>query len=114
MDKEKYFWVFFVFWIALGIGGALFFYTSKNAGLKRTVFPIYSIFGSIVFISFGWFIGGSNDSLFFIVPFVSLITFLNIRNTKFCDNCGKTIYNRAWFQSLKECPKCNYPFTTLK
>ncbi len=47
--------------------------------------------------------------LFFVVPAAALIGFLNIRLTKFCDSCGATLVNPAWFRRMRFCPSCGAP-----
>lgn len=44
--------------------------------------------------------------LLIVVPAVAFISFLNIRMTKFCDSCGATLYNTAWFRPMRFCSSC--------
>jgi len=98
--------IFFVVWLALGLAGFFLFYVNKNVQFKRRYFPWYVILGGVLFISFGWVMRFSLQMLFLMVPAVALITFLNIKSTKFCDGCGRTIINQMWFTKVEHCAKC--------
>ena len=104
--RQDIFPIFFVVWIALGVAGFFLFYVSKNVQFKKRYFPWYAILAGVLFISFGLGMGFPLEILYFTVPGVALITFLNIRSTKFCDNCGRTIINQAWFSKVEYCGKC--------
>jgi hypothetical protein len=104
--RQDIFPIFFVVWVALGIAGFFLFYVSKNVQFKKRYFPWYVILAGVLFISFGLGTGLPLEMLYFMVPVVALITFLNIRSTKFCDNCGRTIINQAWFSKVEYCAKC--------
>ncbi len=43
-----------------------------------------------------------------IVPIVALITFMNIRGAKFCDNCGKSNFTQSLKDKKIECQKCGH------
>jgi len=98
--------IFFVVWIALGVAGFFLFYVSKNVRFKRRFFPWYVILAGVLFISFGLGMGFHLQMLFIMVPAVALITFLNIKSTKFCNSCGRTIINQVWFTKVEYCGKC--------
>ena len=40
---------------------------------------------------------------------IVLITFLNVKLTRFCDACGETVQARRAFVPAKFCPKCGAP-----
>ncbi len=104
--RQDIFPIFFVVWIALGIAGSFLFYFSKNVQFKKRYFPWYIILAGVLFISFGLVTGLPLVMLFFMVPAVALITFLNIRFTRFCDNCGRTISTQGMFGKVEYCAKC--------
>ena len=37
-----------------------------------------------------------------------MITLLNLRNTFYCDACGKRTYSPRWFSSSFHCPHCGH------
>ena len=104
--RQDIFPVFLVVWIALGVAGFFLFYVSKNVRFKKRYYPWYAILGGVLFIAFGLGMGFTLEMLYFMVPAVALITFLNIKSTKFCDNCGRTIINQMWFTKVESCAKC--------
>jgi hypothetical protein len=111
MNRELFISTIFIFWIALGIIGTILFYFSKNVQFKKKYFRWYII---LIGVLFTFWIGVSEPwlvVLFFILPAVSLISFLNIKYTIFCDNCGRTVYNNPWlsnpwFSKVEYCAKC--------
>ena len=105
MGSEAVISIFMATWIALGIAGFFLFHVNKNARFKKKCFPWFVAFVGVLFIAFVAGMGAPLELLLFMVPFVALITFLNIRGTSFCDNCGRTSYST--FLSRPEfCAKC--------
>src|SRR2546421_10768874 len=104
------FWVFFAVWIVLGLGSAGFFFGSRNAKLKKQVFPWFVWGVGALFIIFLLLITGQPFMLAFVVPAVVLISYLNIRMTRFCESCGATVINHAWFRKARYCSHCGAPF----
>jgi hypothetical protein len=106
MDQSKFYY-FWLTWVFLGFGNFLFFRFNKNAGLKRFLFPFVVIFATSVLLYFIWTEVNIRDFEFWIFALISVaIGFLNIKNTKFCNNCGATVFNNRIFQTAKHCPKC--------
>ncbi|MGD9636839.1 MAG: hypothetical protein AB7G28_16450 [Pirellulales bacterium] len=105
---ETIFPIFFGVWLVLGISSAAFFYFNRNATLKRKVFPPFVIFVGVLFLTFAGLMGPAREPFFLVViiPFVALITFVNIRNTRFCDACGKTLVSQNPFTRPKFCSSC--------
>jgi hypothetical protein len=97
---------FMAFWGALGAVGAYLFYFKRDAEFKRKYFRWYVIFAGIIFLTFPMLTGFPWFMMVFACPFVALITYLNIRSTRFCDKCGRT--NRAQIPFLRpeHCSKC--------
>jgi hypothetical protein len=104
--RQDIFTIFFVVWIALGISGFFLFYVNKDIRFKKRYFPWFSIFTGVLFISFVLGTGFPVQVLFLMVPAVTLITYLNIKSTKFCDSCGRTIINQMWFNKIEYCGRC--------
>src|SRR5438093_13298734 len=91
-----WFLAFFIGWIGLGIAGFFLFYVSKNAAFKRRFFPWYIIIVGLIFAAIP-VASGQTAALFMVIPAVALISFMNIRLTKFCDACGRTVVSHAFF-----------------
>ena len=104
--RQETFPIFFVVWIALGVAGFFLFYVSRNVQFKKKYFPWYVILAGVLFVFYALGMGLPSEMLYFMVPVVVLITFLNIRSTKFCDNCGRTIFKQTWFTRVEYCAKC--------
>jgi hypothetical protein len=105
-SPSQVFPIFFGIWIVLGLFSAAFFFLGKNAKLKRKVWPPFTIATAILFVGFAWAMGFPSQVFLFMIPFVGLITFLNLRSVKFCDACGKTIMNQNPISPPQFCSKC--------
>ena len=104
--RQDIFPIFFVVWIALGVAGFFLFYINKNVQFKKKYFPWYIILVGVLFIFFTLGTGFPLEMLYVMVPAVALITFFNIKSTKFCNNCGRTIINQMSFTKVEYCAKC--------
>ena len=91
--------IFMGVWVVLGIVSTAFFFLNNNAALKRKVHPPFVIGVSILFLGFVVLMGTPREAFFYciFVPAIALITLMNLRNTKFCDTCGKTLINQNPF-----------------
>jgi ribosomal protein L37E len=99
--------IFFITWVILILIGLYLFNFNKNATLKRKIWPWWIVGSGILFNLFIYWIGMGSKLLFMSVPATALISFLNIRNTSFCDKCGKTSFNKQmWFTKIEFCAKC--------
>lgn len=98
--------IFIGVWILLGAGSTAFFLLNHNAVLKRKVLPPFVIGTSIVFLGFIALMGFPSNVLLVMGPVVAVIAFLNLRATKFCDACGKTLMNQNPFSPAKYCSRC--------
>jgi FtsH-binding integral membrane protein len=106
-----YFPAFMVTWIALGIGSWVWIRSRPSADEKRFWHRRVTIGAGIVF---GIFIAFTLQqwhqpfALLIFLPFLALITFLNLRYTFFCDACGKMSHSQQWFSSTYHCPRCGH------
>jgi hypothetical protein len=103
------FQLFMGVWVALVLGSMAFFSFNKNTALKRRVLPYFVIFTSVLFIIFVWATGAPAQVFYVFIPAVALIGFINIRNTKFCDSCGRRNYGPNLFSPARFCSKCGAP-----
>jgi len=104
LEPKTVFPVFFVIWIALGILGLVYFNSDKSVAEKRRYFPRFvigagALFALVVFLMVPWGAG-----LLF-APFVVLVTWMNLRMTRFCD-CGRVVVNQTWWRKMIYCPFC--------
>ena len=106
-DFQKFAWGLFPFlWVTLGIVGFFLFFFSKNVEFKKKYYPWYVISAGVLFALLMLMTGMPIFPLVIFLPVIALITYLNLRNIKFCDSCGKTIVNRAWFSKVNYCSNC--------
>jgi hypothetical protein len=100
-------------WIVLVIVGFVVFVLGRDTALKRKWFPRFIILVGMLFVIFSTSLAvlGSETwvalgILLLTVPAVALISYLNIKMTKFCDQCGATLINSNWFSPMRFCSKC--------
>jgi hypothetical protein len=101
--------IFFVVWALLCAGSAAFFFLNRNAALKRKVLPPFLVFTGALFLGFVFYIGALNEFFYVAVPMVALITWLNVRASRFCDACGRTLHNQNPLSLPRFCSKCGAP-----
>jgi hypothetical protein len=120
MSEDRLFAIFAMAWFTIGLGSWLFFRKLSVAD-RRKWHPRLSISAGILFVVFvlgmafltdtQWRTPGLAISFFaLLVASVSLIAWLNIRFTKFCDSCGAMLVNTNWFQKFEFCQKCGTRF----
>ena len=106
-------------WVVLGVGSFVVFVLGKDAAFKRRWFPRIVILVGVLFVLFSSAIMVSDGQisqlpamLILILPMICLISYLNMRFTKFCGNCGKTLYSQNWFAPLIYCSACGAKIDT--
>ena len=105
-NPEKIFPIMVGTWIVLGLLSFYLFFIRKNYEFKVRYFKYFVIMVAILFIAFVTAMGAPLQAYIFMIPVVIVITFLNIRNTRFCKTCGKTIINQLGSGKIDFCPKC--------
>jgi hypothetical protein len=105
-NADKMFPIFFGTWIVLGILSFYLFFIRNDYEFKVKYFKFFVILVGILFLGFVTAMGVPPQVFVIMVPAVALITFLNIKFTRFCKNCGKTIINNVPFTKIEFCPKC--------
>jgi hypothetical protein len=83
-----------------------FLWLSKNASLKRRVFPFLAVLLGALFLAIPVVAGFPLDSLYTFGPLVAVGVWLNIRAFQFCQTCGNTVRGGAYLSRPKFCPKC--------
>ena len=107
-QAERVFPIFIGVWVVLGVFSAAFFLFNNRAALKRKVHPPLVIGIGALFLGFVVLMDFPLDAFFYfvLVPAVVLITYLNLRNTKFCSACGKTLISQNPFTRPRFCSRC--------
>ncbi len=101
--------VFMMGWLMLGVGSWCLIAWLPTAQAKKRWSDRLSIVAGIVFFSFlcSQFVNVKNQGqVFFFGAFIALITWLNVRNTYFCTECGKRSLDSKWFSRTYSCPNC--------
>ena len=101
--------MFMVFWIGLGVGSWILIARLPTPKAKKRWSDRLSISAGIIFFAFLFtqFSPTKGSFVLFIMgPALALITWLNVRNTYFCDKCGKRGLARNWFGDTYYCPHC--------
>jgi hypothetical protein len=92
--------------VMLAIAGVWsFFWFSRNARLKRRLWPAYGIVGAVVILLFLWFMGIPNELLYLAVPVFMIGALINLRAVKFCGSCGATV-SAFRIPQARFCPEC--------
>jgi len=104
---EKKFFIFFTVWVILGILDSMFFVLNKNSKLKKRLHPWIVLGTAVLFIAFVIWISGFEIHLFtLLIIATTVMMFLNIKLTRFCDSCGKTLFPNLISWKIEFCPKC--------
>lgn len=92
--------------IVLGVSGFVVFFLSRDVNRKRRLFPGFTVLTGILFVGFVWAMGFSGGIVLAAIPIVALISWLNIRQTRFCDACGRTVVTMFPGQRPRYCHQC--------
>ena len=94
---------------AVAIPASLFFLLGRNAALKRRIFPWYNVAVGVLFCAIVASDMRRWEPLLFVIPAVAFVMWWNTRIVKFCDGCGRTIFNNVWFARARFCSFCGHP-----
>jgi hypothetical protein len=97
--------VWFAGCILIGVAGVFYLRTNPNASLKRQFHRWWTIgcgagFFLLILLSLGFSL-----TLLFFGAAIAVIAYVNIRNTTFCDACGKAT-NHLWVRKIEYCARC--------
>lgn len=98
--------IFIASWVIVALTSWIYFRFNNNIGLKRRFHKWgVIVYGTMFFFLIALSMGPSLFLLLFGAAIV-LIMYLNIRNTIFCDACGKVTYLNMWFSKIEYCARC--------
>ena len=106
MNPDDLFTLFLGLWVVLGLAGFALFTLSRNAALKRRLRPPFIVGTAALFVGYVYLADPGGEALYFVVPGVILVGWLNLRMTKFCDACGRTAIHPNIFTRPEFCPRC--------
>lgn len=104
-----YFPYFMIVWAMFGLSTWLWIRSRPTADEKKLWHLRMTVSSGIVFALFVVFVlisWGQYFPLLIVLPFIVLITYLNLRFTFFCGSCGKMSHSQQWFSSTYHCPEC--------
>jgi hypothetical protein len=101
---------FFYYWIGsivVGLAGFFFLRFSKNARLKRVVFPSMLIISFVLVICFAWSTFAEFGAVFYVFVVMGIgISYLNYRKVVFCESCAAMTTGEKFFSRPTECSAC--------
>ncbi len=102
-----YFPIYFIIWALLGLIGTLWIRSRPTPQEKKKWFDRFVIVMGIFIAGFTCFVAVLWKQ-YLIIPFVlvagSVISILNIRNVRYCEECGKKSSSRT----SSYCPHCGH------
>ena len=107
--------VFILLFLGVGLAGMGYFHLSKNAKMKRRLFPWFMVFLGALFLLWAGLAGWPTrdwKSFLFILAGIAIVTIINIRLFTFCNSCGATLTGATPFTKARYCAKCGKPLIT--
>ena len=100
-----------ILWSLLAVACFLYFTRSRNAPLKRQLWPYFNVVlgGFVVAVAIlmrfplSWIIA--------LVPLAVLIGFMSFRSTRFCMSCNATLRGQGVIRRPDRCARCGASFT---
>jgi hypothetical protein len=101
---------FLLTWLILGGLDIYVFFINRNAAFKRTMLPWFAVLSGLVCLFFMFMSGFPGRLIFLFIVAFALISYINIRRIRFCDACGKMLFNYFGLDPPTECSKCGATF----
>ncbi|MDQ3819992.1 MAG: hypothetical protein M3362_20275 [Acidobacteriota bacterium] len=98
--------IWFVSSVVISVGALLYFRRNKNVRLKRQFHKWFQIAYATMFFFLIALSGMPWPVLLIFGSIIALIAYFNIKNTIFCEACGRTVYNHMWVGRAEYCAKC--------
>jgi len=101
----EFFPIFFGVWILLMLAGFAVFNVGKDGAFKKQIWPWWIAFvGAAFFLITSYMMGKIS---WFTIAAIGVISYLNIKNQKFCLSCGSLQFNRnPLTQPQTFCSRC--------
>src|SRR5688572_14198893 len=106
---DRAFLVFFIVFVLWHLAAYLLLYRRRSAAFRRVWHPRSAFLSGSLFVGFVAHIvsqGFPANALFVFVPAAVVFTAINIRNTRFCDACGKQNFSMNPFNPPDVCRRC--------
>ena len=99
--------LFFLTWLILAGLNIYVFLINRNAAFKRTLLPWFAVLAGLVCLVFMFLSGFGGRIIFLFIVAFTLIGYINIRyRIRFCDACGKMLFNYLGLDPPTECSRC--------
>src|SRR3982750_3388259 len=83
-----------------------FLWLSRNASLKRRLFPYIASLLGVLFLAVFFATGLPLENLYTFGPLMAVAVWLNVRAFQFCQACGATVRGGAFISRPQFCPRC--------
>lgn len=94
-------------WLLAVGGGFAFFASSRDAALKRRLWPWANLLAAASFVALAfWASGPSVELAPLLLIGVAGLTAFGFRTAQFCGRCGATVLSANPFARERFCPKC--------
>ena len=108
MESVEVFEILFVIFSVLIVCNVVFFRFGSNYKFKKKFFIPFTVSFSVTILLFFYMLALPGKVYYLIVPVVGFLLFMDIKQTKFCANCGKTVRSLIPFVKPKTCSRCQY------
>ena len=98
--------IWFVSFVLIGIISIPYFRANSNIDLKRRFHKWWTIGYGLTFFLLVVVSMGASPALLLFGGVIAAIVYLNIRNTTFCEACGKSVYNYFLATKPEYCARC--------
>ena len=106
MPSHPGYTMLFAVWVILMGVSIYFFIISTDVERKKKNFKPFLTVSGLLFLVLLWTQDLPAFMLAIVVAMVLLIIFLNNRMIRFCENCGKTVFNQLPFSTPRYCSHC--------
>jgi len=109
---DRAFLMFFLVWVLWHIAAWMLVHRGRTTEFRRRWHPRSALISALAFCAFVFYIvsiGFPKGILNIFIPAVVIVTFINIRNTRFCGYCGKQNFTASPVARLRECKRCGRP-----
>jgi hypothetical protein len=79
---------------------------TDSAAKKREKALPRAVAGAVIFLICALIQSRGDWRVLWVVLPISLVVWLNIRNTYYCEKCNSASYNHGWIRPLRFCPRC--------
>ena len=95
-----------VAWVILAVASLSLFRRTRDVAFRRRVFPWFVVASAALFVGLVALIGAPSNYLLLVIPPVAVVAFLNVRGTRFCATCGRTVHGQLGVTPPRSCSHC--------